>query len=101
MQQLKQWPSYEGYCHFGERLYNQRQGGAKLSAESSGFLKSYLDDAAKGVFKRPRPRRCPNGERLLGLQGKGAELSALDSTFLDEYLADLAKGFFRGPGGRR
>jgi hypothetical protein len=101
VQQLKQWPSYEGYCHFGERLYNLRQGGAELSTESSGFLKRYLDDAAKGVFKRPRPRRCPNGERLLGLQEKGAELSALDSNFLEEYLADLAKGFFRGPGKRR
>jgi hypothetical protein len=95
VQGLKQWPSYEGYCHFGERLYNKRLGGEKLSVESSDFLEDYLKDAAKGVFKRPRPRRCPHGEKLLDRQEGGAVLSALDSTFLEEYLADVAKGFFR------
>ena len=96
VQGLKQWPSYEGYCHFGERLYNKRLGGEKLSAESSAFLEDYLQEAAKGVFRRPRPRRCPHGEKLLlDQQGGGVVLSALDSTFLEEYLADVAKGFFR------
>jgi hypothetical protein len=98
VQGLKQWPSYEGYCHFGERLCNLRHKGAELSDVDSSFLEKYLDGAAKGVFRRPGPRRCPNGERLLDLQGRGAELSALDSDFLEEYLADLASGFFRGPG---
>jgi hypothetical protein len=98
VQGLKQWPSYEGYCHFGERLCNMRRRGEELSDVDSNFLVKYLDGAAKGIFKRPRPRRCPQGERLLGLQGRGAELSARDSDFLEEYLADLASGLFRGPG---
>jgi hypothetical protein len=57
-QQLKQWPNYEGYCHYGEKLWGLQQGGAELAAKDKGFLERYLANAAEGVFKRPGDKWC-------------------------------------------